>query len=113
MTYEEISTKYPVGKLLYRTVEEKIRKGHWITEQDKTFFRSKYQDCLFSTNGEVYYTETIIQVKSVEGRIFDGYEWSVTEDGWDGWTTIDKDELERYEKLGVAPLPERSKYGRF
>ena len=105
MTYEEISNKYPIGKLLCRTIEKERRVDFWATEKDMQVYRAKYPDAEFGVNGTVIYTETTIFEKKVEG-------WLVTEDGffvaentWDGWYPLDEDELAEYEAMGIASSP--------
>ena len=102
MTFEEISTKYPVGKLLYRKVEKERRCGFWASEHDKQIFRAKDPNAEFAWNGTVIYYETVTSEKRVEGWLFDGKEWSVVEDTWDGWVALDEDDLAEYEKIGIA-----------
>ena len=102
MTFEEISTKYPVGKLLYRKVEKERRCAFWASEHDKQIFRAKDPNAEFLWNGVVTYHETITSEKRVEGWLFDGKEWSVVEDTWDGWVALDEDDLAEYEKIGIA-----------
>ena len=102
MTFEEISTKYPVGKLLYRKVEKERRCGFWASEHDKQIFRAKDPDAEFAWNGTVIYHETVVSEKRVEGWLFDGTEWNVVEDSWDGWVPLDQEDLDSYEKIGIA-----------
>ena len=101
MTYEEINTKYPVGKLLYRKIEKKRRCGFWASEHDKRVFRAKDPDAKFACNGTVIYHETITSEKRVEGWLFDGSDWHVVEDSWDGWIPLDQEDLDEYEKIGI------------
>lgn len=102
MTFEEISTKHPVGKLLYRKVEKERRCGFWASEHDKQIFRAKDPNAEFAWNGTVIYYEIITSEKRVEGWLFNGKEWSVVEDTWDGWVPLDEDDLAEYEKIGIA-----------
>jgi hypothetical protein len=102
MTYEEISTKYPIGKLLYRRIAKVKRAGFWNSEQDKEIYLSKHPDAEFTWNGGVIYTESVVQEKYVQGWLYDGEKWSVAELSWDGWTEIDQEELDEYEKIGIA-----------
>ena len=102
MTFEEISTKYPVGKLLYKKIEKERRCGFWASEHDKQIFRTKDPEAEFAWNGTVIYHETFIYEKRVEGWLFDGEEWSVVENTWDGWVTLDEEDLAEYEKIGTA-----------
>ena len=102
MTFEEISTKYPVGKLLYRKIEKERRCGFWASEHDKQIFRAKDPDAEFAWNGTVIYHETITSEKRVEGWLFDGEKWFVVEDTWDGWVTLDEEDLAEYEEIGIA-----------
>ena len=102
MTYEEISTKYPIGKLLYRKIDNIKRRDFWASEQDVKIFLAKDIDAQFTWNGEVIYTEKEVKTKHVEGWMFDGAEWYVAENGWDGWTPLDQEELDEYEKIGIA-----------
>lgn len=105
MTYEEISTKYPIGKLLYRTIEKERRIAHWASAQDRHIYRAKYPDAKFSDNGTVTYTETIIYEKRVEGYLCTNEGFFVAEDTWDGWVVLDDDDLADFEAKGIATLP--------
>ena len=102
MTFEEISTKYPVGKLLYRKINKIRRLAFWYSEQDKRIYQAKYPDAEFAANGSVVYTDTSVSEKRVEGWLFDGTEWHVVEDSWDGWVPLDQEDLDNYEKIGIA-----------
>lgn len=105
MTYEEISTKYPIGKLLCRTIEKERRVDFWATETDMRVYRAKYPDAEFGVNGTVIYTETKIFEKRVEGWLVTEDGFFVAEDTWDGWQPLDEDELTGYEARGIASFP--------
>lgn len=102
MTYEEISAKYPIGKLLYRKITKVKRADFWSSEQDKKIYLSKYPDAEFTQNGGVIYTESTVKEKYVQGWLYNGEEWFVAEMTWDGWTEIDQEELDEYKKIGIA-----------
>jgi hypothetical protein len=102
MTYEEISTKYPIGKLLYRKINKIQRAAFWYNEQDKKIYLAKYPDALFLANGVIMYTDTLIDEKRVEGWLCTKEGWFVAEDGWDGWTILDEDDLAEIEAKGIA-----------
>ena len=102
MTYKEISTKYPIGKLLCRKVN-KIRRGaFWYTEQDKRIYLAKDPEAQFTTNNGVIYPDTSISEKRVKGWLRTDEGWFVAEDGWDGWTALDEDDLAEIEAEGIA-----------
>lgn len=102
MTYEEISTKYPIGKLLYRTINKVRRAGFWHNDQDKKIYLAKYPDAEFTLNGGVVYTETVFNEKRVEGWLRTEEGWFVAEDDWDGWEPVDQEDLDRWEALGIV-----------
>ena len=101
MTYEEISTKYPIGKLLYREIAKEKRSAFWANETDKELYLKKYPDAQFTDNGGVIYTTTFVNEKRVEGWIVTNEGFFVAEDSWDGWVPLDEDDLESYEKIGI------------
>jgi hypothetical protein len=105
MTYEEISTKYPIGKLLYRTIEKEKRTAFWANAKDRQLYRLKYPDAEFADNGTVRYTETIVYEKRVEGYVCTKEGFFVAEDTWDGWQTLDDDDLAEYEAMGIVSFP--------
>ena len=53
MTYEEISTKYPIGKLLARELVYVDKVGYWATQADKELYLAKYRKVSFDDNGYV------------------------------------------------------------
>lgn len=97
MTYEEISTKYPVGKTIYGKTEVVVRKGYWITQKDIDTYKSLYKNVRVCSDNTLIYEAVIHHTKTVEGWLFDGKEWYVAEDGWGGWQVIDDDELKKFE----------------
>ena len=101
MTYEEISTKYPIGKLLCREITKEKRSAFWANETDKELYLKKYPDAQFTNNGGVIYTATFVNEKRVEGWIVTNEGFFVAEDSWDGWQPLDEDDLEFYEKIGI------------
>ena len=102
MTYEEISTKYPVGKTLYVKIEKIKKTAFWANEHDKRVFLAKDPYAEFTPSGGVFYTENRVEAKYVEGWLFDGTDWHVAENGWDGWEPIDEEDLEDYAEIGIA-----------
>ena len=102
MTYEEIAEKYPINKVLFRKIEKIKTVFFWYSEKDKEIYRAKYSDAVFSDDGTVKYTETRIIEKRVEGWLYDGSDWYVVENSWDGWITIDQEDLDEFKKIGIA-----------
>ena len=105
MTYEEIKEKYPIGKLLYRTITKEKRMACWASAYDRKVYRAKYPDAEFADNGTVTYTETIIYEKHVDGYLCTNEGFFVAEDTWDGWVPLDDDDLAEFEAKGIATLP--------
>jgi hypothetical protein len=105
MTYEEIKEKYPIGKLLYRTVTKEKRMAYWASAHDRKVYRTKYPDAEFADNGTVTYTETLIYEKRVEGWLYDGEDFFIAENTWDGWIPLDEDDLAEYEARGIVSFP--------
>lgn len=101
MTYEEISTKYPIGKPLYRKVNKIKRLGFWKNEQDRNIYLAKDPEAQFTANGGVVYTDVSISEKYVKGWLCTDEGWFVAEDGWDGWMPVDQEELDRWEAIGI------------
>lgn len=75
MTYEEISKKYPIGKLLARTKNIENKVGYWIGLADKEYYVNNYTNVYFHDNGYVRYTEISFKEYRVEG-------WIVTDEGF-------------------------------
>ena len=108
MTYEEISIKYPIGKLLAREKVSTQRVGHWCGQADKDFYLNNYKNVKFEEyscldGGHVTYVEEKIIEYRVEG-------WLATEEGffvatndWDGWSPLDSEELAEIEAKGITP----------
>ena len=102
MTYEEIVKEYPIGKLLYRTIEKEKRVAFWASAKDRELYRLKYPDAEFADNGTVTYTETFVYEKRVEGYICTEKGFFVAENTWDGWQPLDDDDLAEYKARGIV-----------
>lgn len=101
MTYEEISKKYPIGKLLARTKNIENKIGYWIGLADKEYYVNNYTDVYFHDNGYVRYTEISFKEYHVEGWIVTDEGFFVAEQTWDGWQALDQDELDEIEAKGI------------
>lgn len=101
MTYEEISKKYPIGKLLARTKNVENKVGYWIGLADKEYYVNNYTNVHFYDNGHVRYTETNFKEYYVEGWIVTEEGFFVAEQTWDGWQPLDQDKLDEIEAKGI------------
>lgn len=102
MTYEEISTKYPIGKLLAREIIRVNKIGHWATQADKELYLAKYRNVSFDSNGTVSFTELETKDYRVQGWIVTKEGFFVAELTWDGWQPLDEDDLAEIEAKGIA-----------
>lgn len=102
MTYEEISTKYPIGKLLAREKISTKRTGGWATQADQEFFIQNYKQVVFHNNGYVDFVEEKIKEYRVQGWLVTDEGFFVAEDTWDGWQPLDQDELDEIEARGIV-----------
>lgn len=105
MTYEEISTKYPIGKLLAREIIHKTEKTYVANEMDKSYFLAKFKNVSFTSDGMyeyACYTVTEIKKYYVQGWIATNEGFFVAENTWDGWVELDDDDLAEIEKKGIA-----------
>ena len=101
MTYEEISTKYPIGKLLARTITQFTEKGFVATEGDKAYYLAHFKNVTFSGN-YAYYTISKIEEYHVQGWIVTDKGFFVAENTWDGWVELDDEDLAEIEKKGIV-----------
>lgn len=101
MTYEEISEKYPIGKLLAREKIINNRVGYWVGQADKDFYLNNYTNVKFYDNFFVEYTEIFFKEYRVEGWIVNSEGFFVAENTWDGWQSLDQDELDEIESKGI------------
>lgn len=101
MTYEEISKKYPIGKLLARTKNIENKIGYWIGLADKEYYVNNYTNVYFHDNGYVRYTEISYKEYRVEGWIVTDEGFFVAEQTWDGWQPLDQEDLDKIEAKGI------------
>ncbi len=101
MTYEEISKKYPIGKLLARTVDYKWETGYCASIQDRKYFTDNFSLVKFYDNGYVEYRIKIQKEYRVEGWIATDEGFFVAEQTWDGWQPLDQDDLDEIEAKGI------------
>lgn len=101
MTYEEISKKYPIGKLLARTKNIENKVGYWIGLADKEYYVNNYTNVYFHDNGYVRYTEISFKEYRVEGWIVTDEGFFVAEQTWDGWQPLDQEDLDEIEAKGI------------
>lgn len=101
MTYEEISKKYPIGKLLARTKSVQNKVSYWASFWDKEYYVNNYTNVRFDDNGVVCYTETSFKEYYVEGWIVTDEGFFVAEQTWDGWQPLDQDDLDEIEAKGI------------
>lgn len=102
MTYEEIRTKYPIGKLLARELVYVDKIGYWANQADKEFYLAKYRKVSFDDNGYVSFTELQTREYRVQGWICTNEGFFVAEEDWDGWQPLDEDDLAEIEAKGIA-----------
>ena len=102
MTYEEINTKYPIGKLLARELVYVDKVGYWATQADKELYLAKYRKVSFDDNGYVSFTELQTREYRVQGWIVTNEGFFIAEDGWDDWVILDEDDLAEIEAKGIA-----------
>lgn len=88
MTYEEISKKYPIGKVLTTTKVPIHEKLAWYSERDLEVYRREYERVVVNSDNTCSCYGTRVYVDRVDGWLFDGEEWSVVERTWDGWVPV-------------------------
>jgi hypothetical protein len=101
MTYEEISTNYPIGKLLAKERICTNRTGYGCSFEDKEFYTIHYKNVRFHNDGVVEFVEETIKEYRVEGWLCTEEGFFVAENGWDGWQPLDEDDLAEIEKKGI------------
>ena len=101
MTYEEINTKYPIGKLLAREKISTKRTSGWATQADKQFFIQNYKQVVFHDDGYVDFVEEKIKEYRVEGWLCTAAGFFVAENTWDGWCPLDNDDIREIEAKGI------------
>lgn len=102
MTYEEISIKYPIGKLLAREKIIEKHSGFWYGIADQKFYIDNYTNVTFYNNGRVEYEEVKIKNYFVCGWVCTSDGFFVAEDTWDGWVILDDSELKEIENKGIV-----------
>ena len=102
MTYDEISKKYPIGKLLARTVDYKWETGYCASIQDRKYFTDNFSLVRFYDNGYVEYRVKIQKEYRVQGWLVTDEGFFVAENTWDGWIPLDQDELDEIEARGIV-----------
>ena len=89
-TYEELKEKFPIGTI-YQT-EEKEYKCYYYNLDDIHYYNTMYDRVI------VIGQDTCLCIKKieykVEGYLFDGTYWYPAKRTWDGWETIDEDEVD-------------------
>lgn len=101
MTYEEISKKYPIGKLLARIKSVENKLDYWASFADKEYYLNNYTNVNFNDNWLVSYTEISFKEYRVEGWIVTGEGFFVAEQTCDGWQPLDQDVLDEIEAKGI------------
>lgn len=96
MTYEKISKKYPIGKVLATTTEPIHDELVWYNERDLEVYRRKYDKVVVNSDNTCSCYGTHVYIDRVEGWLYDGEEWTVVENTWDGWVPVDVEKY--YEK---------------
>lgn len=92
MTYEEISTNFPIGKV-YNTSRRVVRDINvWYSEKDLMCYKQDYDSVRVTGPNICECVKTIVINYAVQGWLFDGKEWYVAEDTWDGWIPVDMTE---------------------
>lgn len=97
MTFEEIKSKYPIGFILKSVPVNVHDTKIYYNQKDLEIYRKQYTivDVMPMNICECYRTD-ILETK-VEGWVFDGEDWAVAYNTWDGWQTYDDDELMEFE----------------
>lgn len=102
MTYEEISEKYPVGKLLARVKTVSNYTGYWLNEADKKYYTANFSNVRFYSNHYVEYQAIGYKEYRVEGWLCTPEGFFVAEQTWDGWQPLDQDDLDEIEAKGIT-----------
>lgn len=102
MTYEEIRTKYPIGKLLARTIDYRWETGYYATQVDKEYYTTNFSAVRFYDNGYVEYKIRVQKEYRVQGWLCTDEGFFVAEDTWDGWQPLDENDLAEIEAKGIA-----------
>ena len=89
-TYEELKEKFPIG-IVYRTVEGGYKR-YYYNLNDVRLYNTMY-DSVIVTGQDTCLCISKIEYK-VEGYLFDGTYWYPAKRTWDGWETIDEDEVD-------------------
>ena len=90
----KLQQKYPIGTKV-NVKEFKSRKQMpYYNEKDLIEYRRKYGKVTVLDDSYCYAMETRVMCNVVEGYLFDGKQWRIVENTWDGWLPIDLDEEE-------------------
>lgn len=90
MTFEEIS-KYPVGTVIDLGDVVKNFSGFWVSEKDKQLIQNQEKWIELTFNVDSTWEGKCIRKETytVQGWLYDGYEWEIAESSWDGWAPAD------------------------
>lgn len=88
-SYEELKEKFPIGTVYKRIFQE--NKNYYYNEKDMQAYLALYHRVKILDNNLCLCIKEIEY--KVEGYLFDGARWHPAKRTWDGWETIDEDEI--------------------
>ena len=98
MTFDEIKEKYPIGKILSINIHTNHKTLPYYSENDLESYKQEYNKVEPLDIPNLCMVYKIVEYRTVvEGWLFDGDEWEVVEDTWDGWRPYSQQELEKFE----------------
>lgn len=98
MTYEELVTNYPIGKVLYEKKKSDIFIRYYYNSEDLEAYSKIYTKVKILDDIRCECTKIDITRKEVQGYLFDGKEWHPAYEEWDGWLPYEDEELEEFKK---------------
>lgn len=93
--YEELKRlqqKYPIGTEVNVVEQIRERKLPYYCERDLIEYRRKYGKVEVLDDVYCLVKEKIKVADTVDGYLFDGNNWIIVENTWDGWLPIDVEE---------------------
>lgn len=108
-TFEEISTKYPIDGKTNVYYQAHMVVTYVLTKEDLVLAKQRFPHGRYEEKESKWIGYEVLKQTWYDSYIYDGENWRLGEDSWDGYVPLNEDDIPHYGNLIFKTYEEAEK----